>query len=143
MVFPVTYNSLMKWRSDTRAYLYTLMALLTSNAILLTVTWYTCKDWDGYYHYNPKTGDKNEVDEYNDASEHNGIVLGWYLFAPFWILYFVIGCVTAFLYDAYRPAEKINARIWGYVADVCTLLILGLSMVLVSLPQHISDELFS
>lgn len=53
------------------------------------------------------------------------------MFAPFWILYFVIGCVTAFLYDAYRPAEKINARIWGYVADVCTLLILGLSMLLI------------
>jgi hypothetical protein len=42
------------------------------------------------------------------------------------MLYFVIGACTAFLYDAYRPAERHNAWVWGCVADSCMLIIIGL-----------------
>jgi len=103
------------------------------NYILLIVTWFSVKDANGYTHYDPETGNAQPVSEYNkDAFMHNAVVLGWYLFSPFWILYFVVGACTAFLYDAYRPTEKVNARYWGYVADGCSLVILIWSICLIA-----------
>lgn len=61
----------------------------------------------------------------------NVAVLSFYLFAPFWALYFIIGISLAFLYDAYKPSERHNARMWGWIADSCTLVMIGLSIALI------------
>lgn len=55
----------------------------------------------------------------------------FYLTAPFWAFYFVIGAVLAFIYDAFKPADKHRARMWGYVADSCTMVTIIISIALV------------
>lgn len=133
MIFPAMYNGLSKWRSETKKFVVVLMALFVLNFVILIVTWFASKDYQGYNHYDVATGDKNSADLYNeDGHKHNVTLLSWYLFSPFWMLYFVIGAVTAFLYDAYRPAEKADIRAWGYVADGCTLLVIAWSICLVA-----------
>ncbi len=132
MIFPALYNRLAKSRSNVKKYFYILVSLLVANLIILLSTWYISKDYEGYNHYDKTTGAKNDVGSYNDGSGHNAAILSWYLFSPFWMLYFVIGAVTAFLYDAHRPAEKANSYIWGNVADGCTSLIVIWSIGLVS-----------
>eukprot|EP00957_Ditylum_brightwellii_P211969 15366816-Ditylum_brightwellii.AAC.1 len=70
------------------------------NIAILVAAWFVFKDAPQY-----NNGD------YNEAKNWNIGILSFYLFGPFWALYFVIGIATAFLYDAYRPAEHHNA--WG------------------------------
>jgi hypothetical protein len=127
-IFPAMYNALFNGaRKNVRLLLQVIVALMVLNAAILVGAWYGWKDAEGYNHYNPVTGLNNPVEEYNDASGHNAGVLSFYLFGPFWMLYFVIGACTAFLYDAYRPAERHSAWVWGYIADGCTLIMLALS----------------
>jgi len=133
LVFPSLYNYMLKKRGETRRYFRMLVFLLILNCIFLVLTWILVKDVKSYNIYNAKTGKKNESAEYNEkAFLDNAIVLGWYLFSPFWMLYFAIGACAAFLYDAYRPTEQSNRHIWGLVADICTSLILLYSIVIVS-----------
>lgn len=133
LIFPVLYNNLLKWRGKTRRFMQLLVGLLVANFVLLIVTWFLVKDANGYNHYDDTTGEKNFVYEpTKGASTDNRTILGWYLFSPFWMLHFAVGACTAFLYDAYRPAEKTNVRIWGYVADGCTLAMLIWSICIVS-----------
>jgi hypothetical protein len=40
------------------------------------------------------------------------------------------------LLDAYKPAERHNAYIWGYVADACTIIQITLSIVYICQPLH-------
>lgn len=63
-------------------------------------------------------------------------MLSFYLFGPFWAIYFIIGISLAFLYDAYKPAERHNAYIWGWVADSCTLIMIGLSIAMICQPTQ-------
>jgi hypothetical protein len=37
--------------------------------------------------------------------------------------------------DAYKPAERHNAFIWGYVADACTIVQIALSLVIIYQPM--------
>jgi hypothetical protein len=141
------YNALFNGaRKNVRLLLQVIVALMVLNAAILLGAWYGWKDGEGYNHYNPVTGEKNPVEEYNDASAHNAAVLSFYLFGPFWMLYFVIGACAAFLYDAYRPAERHDAWVWGIVADCCTLIMLGLSAAFIAQGTHTSggipEELF-
>lgn len=60
-----------------------------------------------YNHYDAETGEANPPSEYNNeyGSEpvvYNAVILSFYLFAPFWMIYFAIGGVLAFIYDAYK-----------------------------------------
>jgi hypothetical protein len=137
MIFPALYNLLAKWRSNVKKFLYTLVLLLVFNLALLLVTWFATKDYEGYNHFDEVTGEKNDVNDFEDGHQHNISVLSWYLFSPFWMLYFVIGAVTAFLYDAYRPTEKQNSHMWGQVADLCTVLVIVWSICLVSTTTHL------
>ena len=82
-------------------------------------------------------GKSNDLSEYNNeyGSEpvaYNVAVLSFYLLGPLWALYFAIGTVAAFLYDAFKPANKQNAWVWGWIADGCTLLMVGLSIICIS-----------
>ena len=108
-----------------------ILSLMLLNIAILLGAWFIGKDGEGYGHFNLK-GEKNHVQEYNDGSFHNISVLGFYLFSPFWMIYFVIGVCTAFLYDAYRPLEGHKAWIWGWVADGITVIIFGLSVAFIN-----------
>jgi hypothetical protein len=132
MVFPIIYNRLTTWRSCAKKYLLMLIALLTLNTLILVVTWFVLKDYKGYNHYDEISGIENPLELREDASKHNASVLAWYLFSPFWIIYFATGIVLAFLYDAFRPTEKRRVRCWGYVADTCSIFIIVWSFCLVS-----------
>lgn len=132
MIFPVLYNRLSRLRKNTKMLLIILVWSLISNLLILIVTWEIAKGYEGYKHYDGISGNKNPPDLQEDASAHNAAVLAWYLFSPFWMLYFAIGTVAAFLYDAFRPTEKRNSRLWGHIADSCTFLVVAWSTCLVS-----------
>lgn len=38
--------------------------------------------------------------------------------------------------DAHKPAERHNTYIWGYIADSCTLIMIGLSIVVILQPVY-------
>lgn len=115
--FPATYNALLnRTRKRTRLLLIIIIGLMLLNVAILVAAWFIMKEAPPY-----KDGN------YEAAKNWNIGILSFYLFGPFWALYFVIGAATAFLYDAYRPLEKHNARIWGWVADGCTLIMLAFS----------------
>ena len=109
------------------------------NIFILLLTWFLFENYSGYNHYD-ENGNRNDVENFTDGRLGNWIGLGWYLFSPFWILYFVIGACAAFLYDAYRPAERSNSYIWGYIGDGCTVLMIAWSVAIVS---HITCLNFS
>ena len=46
----------------------------------------------------------------------------------------------AFLYDAYKPSERHNARLWGMFADCCSIIILLLSIIIVCQPLQTDEE---
>jgi len=68
------------------------------------------------------------------------------LFGPFWMIYFVIGACLAFLYDAYRPAEKHNTRVWGWIGDGITFIMISFAIAIVMQgtqnDQQTTDHLF-
>ena len=131
MIFPTVYNCLAKWRSNTTIYFSIIATILIFDQVLLWGTWFISKDYKGYNHYAEGTGIENDPDVRHDAHKHNIVVLSWYLFSPFWMVYFIVGASAAYLYDAYRPAEKSNSHIWGHIADGCTLIVIIWSICLV------------
>jgi len=129
-IFPSTYNFLFnRMRKNVKALLSLIIGLLVLNAVIITVAWYTMKDGQGFNHYDEFTGEANSPEDYSDGARSNINVISYYLFGPFWALYFVIGACTAFLYDAYRPAERHTAYIWGWVADTITLIMIIISVL--------------
>eukprot|EP00986_Skeletonema_menzelii_P004528 scaffold1545_cov124-Skeletonema_menzelii.AAC.11 len=85
---------------------------------------------EGYGNYDAE-GNPASPEDQTDGVVQNAGVLSFYLFGPFWQIYFVIGMAAAFLYDAHRPAEKHSARRWGWLADLITLMMIGMSIALV------------
>jgi hypothetical protein len=116
--FPSAYNVFFnRMRKKTRPLITVIISLMLLNVAILVAGWFILNDAQPY-----KDGD------YETAKNWNIGILSYYLFGPFWALYFVIGTATAFLYDAYRPAERHNAWIWGLVADGCTLVLIAFSI---------------
>jgi len=114
--FPATYNAFFtKTQKNVKKLLFIVVGLMTLNAIILVAAWFGFRDGAKY----PADPVKNP-EQYTAARNHNIAILSFYLFGPFWALYFVIGSAAAFLYDAVRPAERHNARMWGWVADACS-----------------------
>jgi len=141
-VFPAMYNYLfLKTRKHLGFLVKTMFWLQVLNAIILVAAWFSMRKAPGYNHYDPETGEANDPSEYDNAHGsdpvvYNAVILSFYLFAPFWALYFVMGGVLAFIYDAYKPAERHNAYIWGYVADGCTLIMLGITITTILQPVY-------
>eukprot|EP00588_Corethron_pennatum_P012659 CAMPEP_0194265640 /NCGR_PEP_ID=MMETSP0169-20130528/814_1 /TAXON_ID=218684 /ORGANISM="Corethron pennatum, Strain L29A3" /LENGTH=1665 /DNA_ID=CAMNT_0039006149 /DNA_START=543 /DNA_END=5540 /DNA_ORIENTATION=+ len=134
--FPATYNSLYnRTRKKVGLLLWLIIALLVFNVVILMSGWYSFKNYEGYNHYDD-TGKKQQIEHYENAGTKNAFVLSFYLFGPFWALYFLIGMCVAFLYDAYHPAERHNAWIWGVIADVITLIMLYISAIIVVEPFY-------
>ncbi|WP_415259672.1 AMP-binding protein [Pseudomonas chlororaphis] len=131
VVFPVLYNALYKSRGNTRRLLLLTAMGLGLNVLILLGFWYGyAADATGYGFFDPLTGEKliPSIAQMEMADKDNAIMLGFYLFAPFWMVYFVVGMCAAFLYDAIRPAQQPRAHRWGYVADAITLLVIALSV---------------
>jgi len=121
--FPGVYNALFnRTRKKTRLLLQIIIALLVLNIAILVGFWYIFRAATPY----PKNEDDTVA--YELAKNWNIGISSYYLFGPFWALYFIIGAATAFLYDAYRPLERHNAWIWGFVADGCTLVMIAFSI---------------
>ena len=133
-IFPAVYNYIFnRFRSNTKSLVRYLAALLLLNYAIVLVPWFLTKHVEGYNHYNKGTGLPNPLTEYNpEASLHNQAILSFYLFGPFWMLYFVIGMISAFLYHAYRPSEKHNFKIWGMIVDFCTVVMVAFSILQLS-----------
>ena len=131
IIFPFIYNTLYKNRGNTRRLLlFTFLGLL-ANIIILLGFWYGYAiDATGYGLFDPITGLRSipTPSQVEIASHDNAVVLGFYLFAPFWMVYFIAGMCAAFVYDAIRPSEQRRAEIWGYVADAITVLIIAISV---------------
>lgn len=132
MCYPLIYNKLLDLRGKHKRLLDVLCLLISSTMVIVSIAFLIFKDADGF-----KEGIENSERE---GSLQNILILGFYLFSPFWILYFVIGMVLRFVYDAFRPAESHRARLYGFIADCCTLLLLGLSVVQVC--QGTSGDFF-
>ena len=75
-----------------------------------------------------------------DASDDNLAGLGFYLFPPFWMPYFVAGIIAAYLFDALRPNEQHNSMWWGVLGDACTVLILALSIAQITEGQGMRPD---
>lgn len=141
-VFPAAYNYLfLKARKNRQLLIKIMIVLQVLNAVILIAAWFSMNGAPSYNHYDDETGEKNDPSEYNNAygSEpvvYNAVILSFYLFAPFWNLYFIIGVVLAFIYDAYKPSEHHNAYIWGYVTDACTLIQLGITITIIVQPKY-------
>ncbi|OLF54048.1 AMP-binding protein [Pseudomonas chlororaphis] len=130
VVFPVLYNALYKSRGNTRRLLWLTAAGLVLNVLILLGFWYGyAADATGHGFFDLLTGEWLAPDAARMAAadRDNAVMLGFYLFAPFWMVYFVLGMCVAFLYDAIRPAEQGRAYRWGYVADAITLLVIAFS----------------
>lgn len=131
IVFPFLYNALYKNRGNTKRLLLLTMLGLAVNVVILLVFWYGyAVDATGFVQYDPLTGKAmpSTAAQIEMAGKDNAVILGFYLFAPFWMVYFMAGMCAAFVYDAVRPAEQRRAHIWGYIADAITVLIIAVSV---------------
>lgn len=131
IVFPFLYNALYKNRGRTKRLLMWTLAGLGVNLLIVLSFWYGyAVDATGYGFFDPLTGEPAVPSDAQMAAagKDNAAILGFYLFAPFWMVYFVAGMCAAFLYDSIRPAEQARARIWGYVADAITVLMIVVSV---------------
>ncbi|WP_026190822.1 AMP-binding protein [Methylobacterium sp. WSM2598] len=127
IIFPFIYNLFYVRRGMTRHLLLIAGVVVGINLFILLAFWYGyATDAIGYPFFDQSTGTKISPDasQIQMAGTDNLIMLGFYLFAPFWMLYFVGGICVAFLYDAVRPHEQRHSVIWGYVADAITALII-------------------
>jgi hypothetical protein len=125
------YNALYKQRGNAKKIIMYIGIGLTTNAVILMGFWYGfVVDFVGYGLFDPETGLRSipTAAQVAVAGQENAMGLGFYLFAPFWMVYFLVGMCAAFLYDAIRPTEQKRSHIWGYVADVITLIIICVSI---------------
>ena len=106
--------------------------LLILNYAILAAAWFPMKDGYGYNHYNQDTNEKISTENYDDGELKNATALSFYLFGTLWTLYFVICAVIAFLYDAYRPTKEHRAYYWGWTADIVTLIMICISIVIIN-----------
>lgn len=131
IVFPFVYNALYKNRGNTKRLLLVTAGALAANALIILGFWYGyALEATGYGLFDPLTGMRltPNAEQVAEAGKDNAIILGFYLFAPFWMIYFVAGMCAAFLFDAIRPAEGSKAKLWGYVADAITVFIIIVSV---------------
>ncbi|GLS26381.1 AMP-binding protein [Marinibactrum halimedae] len=133
IVFPWVYNTLYKNRGNFKKIFSLTLLTLGVNLFILLSFWYGyAVDATSYGLFDPLTGQRTipTPSQVDIAGTDNAVILGFYLFAPFWMVYFIAGICAAFLFDALRPSEQKNAKIWGYIADTITV-----TMILLSIAQ--------
>ncbi|MDR6232423.1 AMP-binding protein [Pseudomonas oryzihabitans] len=132
VVFPVLYNALYRSRGNIKQLLLLTALGLSLNVLILLGFWYGYAEHaTGYGFFDRLTGERMvpTAAQMEVADKDNAWMLGFYLFAPFWMVYFVAGMCAAFLFDAIRPSEQRRAYLWGYVADAITLVVITLSVL--------------
>ncbi|WP_130930816.1 AMP-binding protein [Pseudomonas sp. Sample_24] len=130
LIFPSIYNLLYKLRKKTKPLLLLSLLGVSLNVLILLGFWYGyAKNATGYGFFDQSTGEKliPSAQQMDSADTDNAVLLGFYLFSPFWMVYFVVGMCVAFLFDAVRPYNQARAYLWGYVADAITLLVVAVS----------------
>ena len=90
MLFPAMYNKMTSWRGNKKLLTKLMVLLQGLNMFIIILTWTLFEHYSGYNHYEDD-GSKNNSEEFTDGRIGNWIGLGWYLFSPFWMLYFVMG----------------------------------------------------
>ncbi|ROS01646.1 acyl-CoA synthetase (AMP-forming)/AMP-acid ligase II [Sinobacterium caligoides] len=131
IIFPMLYNALYKHRGNTKKLLMFTALGLGVNLLVILAFWYGYAiDAAGYGFFDSLTGLKTIPTESQIAvaGKDNAVILGFYLFSPFWIIYFAAGMCAAFVYDAIRPSEQRRSYIWGYIADTITLIMIVVSV---------------
>lgn len=133
--FPFAYNALHKLKGQTGKLVIITVGLLAINVFIVLGYWYIyAANSEGYGVFDPATGMRMALnaEQITIGAKENANVLSFYLFAPFWAIYFIGGMATAFIYDAVRPAEWIKKHLWGYVADVITCVFILFSILQVA-----------
>jgi hypothetical protein len=132
-VYPTIYNRFFRVRRHKAILLKILITLMILSYIIIFSPWFIVRNALRYVpmtdqdDISPDTIEKEAVLKYNDSM--NTWLLHYYLFGPFWMVYFIMGICLAFIYDAYRPAENSHyVWRWGGVADLCTLTIIAISI---------------
>merc|ERR1711983_352595 len=119
--FPAMYNYFLnETRRNMKLLLKIMIGLQVLNYLFLLIFWFIPRGMQGYGHYD-SDGKLTDPEIYTNGVAQNAWVLSFYLFGPFWQLYFIVGMCAAFLYDTYRPSERHSVRNWGWLADVITL----------------------
>ena len=77
-----------------------MIALQVLNVLVVYITFVVMREGEGYNSPSEIEGEQSDV--VTDGMPYNVAVLSFYLFGPFWIMYFVIGGVLAFIYDAVK-----------------------------------------
>ena len=124
LIYPSFYNMLYNLRGQKKRLVVFASFLVATSLMIVAASWVITKDKDGFHTEHITS---NDID--SDDWIHNAVVLSFYLFSPFWMIYFMIGMVCAFIYDAYRPSESHYKERFGFLADFCTLFIFSLSLV--------------
>ncbi len=131
IVFPFLYNALYRRRGRTgQLVLLTGLAAL-ANVVVLLGFWYGyAADAVGYPFVDQASGQRIApgAAQVQAADRDNAVMLGFYLFAPFWMIYFAGGVCVAFVCDAVRPAAQARAHLWGWAADAITVAIVLFSV---------------
>ena len=144
-IFAPVYSKLWRFRGKTKPLMFCMAAMLALNYALCLAYWFAFKDSeehsDACRGYEIINGEEIEVREFGtplgtnvtcddlDSATDNVAGLGFYLFPPFWMPYYVCGIIAALLFDSVRPNEQHGSWKWGVVGDLCTILILVLSIL--------------
>lgn len=131
VVFPAVYNALYKNRGQVNKLLtYIGVGLIANIVIIMSFWWGYAVNFTGYGLFDPVTGlqTNHSTEQINLAGQENAMALNFYLFAPFWMVYFLIGVCAAFVYDAIRPREGQQTHFWGIVADSITVIMIAISI---------------
>ena len=139
IVFPFIYNLLYKNRGNTKTLLKYAIAGLVLNIVIILGFWFGYAiHATGYGVFDAITGLRAipSLEQVEIAGKENATILSFYLFSPFWIVYFIVGMCAAFLYDAVRPYQSTRVKLWGYVADSITALMIIVSIAHVLQGYH-------
>jgi acyl-CoA synthetase (AMP-forming)/AMP-acid ligase II/peptidoglycan/LPS O-acetylase OafA/YrhL len=131
IIFPFVYNALYKYRDRKKRLLLLTILVLVINVLIVLSFWYGYTiDVTGYGFFDRITGERITPSplQIELAGEENFAILSFYLFAPFWMVYFIAGMCAAFLYGAIRPSEQLRTQVWGYVADTITVIMVIISV---------------
>ena len=147
-IFPLTYNAFFNAREKKGLLLKIMLGLILLNYTSLLLPWFFARSYGGDTHHNyiielNDTVALSSRETYNDDPLAGIWILHFFLFGPFWMIYFVMGICLAFLYDAINPVESYNKRICCFIADGCTLVVIMTSIAVIyqgTLNESIPDD---
>jgi hypothetical protein len=160
-LFPLIYNAFFRARKRKGLLLKIIAGLILLSYAIVLVPWFTVRHLEVHTHYinenvqsatesynNESSNDRDRTATLNSSQDCdnptvNIWILHFFLFGPFWIVYFVMGVCLAFMYDAFQPANK-HKKMWGYIADSCTLIMIVISIVVICQgnSEHPEDTMF-